>query len=84
MNNNTKAEQRAIRAAILTLFDRIVEGYPDLTISQHVSSIFRSKGKSPKDVYLWDNKETLHRMEKYYEELENNPPQTWGTFLENL
>lgn len=82
--NNTKVNQRAIRASILTLFDRIVEGYPDLTIAQHISSIFRSKGKNPKEIYHWDNEETLHRMEKYYEELENNPPQTWGTFLENL
>jgi len=81
---STKIEQRTARALILNYLDKIIEGYPDITVAQHIKGIFRSKGKSDKDVYFWNNSEVLECLKNYYEELENNPPQFWETDIDDL
>jgi len=71
-------EDKQIRASILQKFDRLVEGYPDITVAQHLRTLARGKGSS-RDFYNWSNKEFLSKLEKYMNELEDNPPQEWGT-----
>ena len=57
-------EQSQERAAILAAIDRIVEGYPNLTVAQHMKAILRTKGKG-EDPFSWSNKTIVHKIEKY-------------------
>ena len=68
-----------IRASFLSNLDAIVVGFPDLTISQHLKGIMRTKGTYPSDLYNLSNEGLLSRTEAYRRELEDNPPRFWGT-----
>jgi hypothetical protein len=72
-------EEMQIRASFLSNLDAIVVGFPDLTISQHLKGIMRSKGKVPSDLYNLSNEGLLSRVESYRRELEDNPPRVWGS-----
>jgi hypothetical protein len=81
-------DNRVIISSLSSLMDRTFSIYPNLTASQHISSVMRSKGatdKNPKhsdakfeDPYHWSNEKLLSKWEKYYEELEKDPPQLWN------
>lgn len=83
-----KRKDRDNLGIIVRLFDEIVLGYPQLTVKQHMDSIFRSKGepdRNPKDKEckplkpeFWSNEKTIGRMEKHLEELKECPPDVWG------
>lgn len=46
---------------------KILEIFPQYTVSQHLWHVLRSKGgKVP---YSWSNKELLSKLEVYYDEL---------------
>jgi hypothetical protein len=72
-------EEMQIRASFLSNLDAIVVGFPDLTISQHLKGIMRTKGTYPSDLYNLSNEGLLSRTEAYRRELEDNPPRFWGT-----
>lgn len=91
-------QDKIVRSSLIATLDRIFEAYThkadgsQLTVLQHLQAILRSKGetdinpKNPKaktiDPFEWDNERFLSKAEKYYSELEECPPGTWGTDLD--
>lgn len=79
-----RREDTLILSSILTNLDAIAVGFTKLTVAQHLSGIMRSKGNSVySKPYNWTNKELLSKIENYRLELENSPPDVWGTDYDN-
>lgn len=81
---HTFREDKQVRSSILTKLDRLIEGYPTITVAQHLKTLARGKGSS-RDFINWTNKEFLSKLEKYMNELEDNPPiGGWGDKITNI
>lgn len=73
---------RYLRGAIDRKIAEIIETYPDISVAQHMLTIFRSKGElsgNPNkattiivDPFTWPNDKTLKRLEEYQRELEES------------
>lgn len=57
-----------IEQQFLHNLNRIVETFPQYTLSQHLIHFLRTKGDKS-DVYFWSNEKTLSKIEEYYDEL---------------
>lgn len=76
MRTRTKEDIR-IEQQFFYIFSKIVEAFPQYTLSQHIVHFMRTKG-SGGDNYYWSNEKTLSKIEEYYSELigELSTPQT--------
>lgn len=59
-----------IEQQVLFNLVKILESFPQYSISQHLWHILRTKG-TDEDPYFWGNNLTLAKIESYYNELNN-------------
>lgn len=64
-NEIVQQEKRALHTLI-----KIIESFPQYTITQHMCHIMRTKGDGS-TLYEWDTEKFLKSTEKYYDELLN-------------
>lgn len=64
-----KTKQRTeIEQQFLYVLSKVVEMFPQYTLSQHLAHIFRRKTEA-KLPYFWTDELSLKRIEEYYDEL---------------
>jgi len=71
-------EELQVEQQILYNLVRVVETFPQYTLSQHMWHILRTKGD--KDPYFWSNVLLLSKVQDYYNEL--NTDLAYGTDTE--
>ena len=69
MNNPIDKNRKQTEEQIFYNLMRIVQEYPQYTISQHLSHVLRTKGDS-EQAYYWDNQKLLKKFEDYRDELD--------------
>lgn len=62
-------EKKRVQEQIFYNLMRLVEEYPQYSISQHLVHILRTKGDS-QDNYFWDDAKLLKKFEDYRDELD--------------
>ena len=62
---------------------KIVQDYPQYTISQHLAHVLRTKGKSDPQ-YFWNDETLLKHFEDYRDELEHELQNKMTTDVEFL
>lgn len=68
-NKPVDKERKQIEEQIFYNLMRIVQEYPQYSISQHLVHVLRTKGDS-EDNYYWENKKLLKKFEDYKDELD--------------
>ena len=76
--------QKILHDSFLSSFSSILSIYPNLTIYEHLDGIKQKLSKINRAVggkaFIQHGEERLVKAcEKYLQELENDPPQLWGT-----
>lgn len=69
---NIKSKQAIrIEQQFLHTFSKIIEDFPQYTISQHLIHFLRKKNEI-KEAYYWSEELLLKKIENYYDELKND------------
>ena len=71
MYNNTEKIKLQAREQILHNFVKILEEFPQYTISQHFCHILRKKSENI-ETYFWADELLLKKFEHYLDELRND------------
>mgnify|MGYP003595961255 CR=1 FL=1 len=76
--------QKILHDSFLSSFSSILSIYPNLTIHEHLEGIKQKLSKINKAVggktsVQFGDERLVKACEKYLQELENDPPQLWGT-----
>lgn len=58
----------AIEQQFLYILSKVVETFPQYSMSQHLLHVFRRKTE-PQEPYWWNDTLSLRRIEEYYDEL---------------
>lgn len=58
----------AIEQQFLYILSKIVETFPQYSISQHLAHVLRRKTETQQP-YFWNDELSLRRIEEYYDEL---------------
>lgn len=66
-------QQLRIEQQFLYTLAKIIEAFPQYTISQHLVHFLRKKNEA-KEAYYWSSEKILQKIESYYDELINDLP----------
>ena len=61
-------KSRYARSKFITHFAMVLEGFPNYTIAEHLSTLMRKEGDQEKP-YFWDDDKMLKKVETYYKNL---------------
>jgi hypothetical protein len=81
--------QKILQDSFLSTLSNILSIYPNLTINEHLDGIKLKLSKlnravGGKDNVKYGDERLVKACERYMQDLENDPPQLWGTGADGL
>ena len=86
--------QKMLQDSLISNLSMLFAVYPSIPMVEHLRGILRAKGstdRNPKylnakaiDPFTWTDEKLVKATEQYLRELEQDPPQLWGTGEDEL